>query len=260
MAHPAQSTALDGAQRSFWFVHNVDGRQIVCGTNGYSLLANVQAAIREQLASSGPLSSIGGTIRAEEIPSIQTPYYGDVPLPQSFSGWDTTTLRGLYALAQRYRASRSTLAAIEADSRLPSGSSLSAATIQYAIWLTYYSRGVRDVTQPDGTVVTTSVFGLGSPAQVALATSPRTIYPVKGVNPPVPSDGVVDTQLICAPPAVAVPTESPITVTTTFTPNVPLIVAVLAATALGAVILTKRAPRLVQIRGRLYEERRVYRK
>ena len=227
-------------------------QQDVCGTNGYSLLANVQAAIREQLAASGPLPSIGGTIRADQITSIQTPFYaegGVVVLPQSTAGWDTLTLRGLYALAQKYHASRSTLAAIEADSRLTAGRPISPTTTQYAIWLTYYSRGVRDVTR-DGVTTTTNVFGLGSPSIVALATSPRTIYPLFGVMPPAPTDRVVDTELICAPPAIAVPTESPIVVTTSFTPNVPLILAVLAVAAVGVGILTNRVPVVLQLRRR----------
>ena len=224
-------------------------QQDVCGTNGYSLLSNVQAAIQQQLAASGPLSSIGGTIRARDIANIATPVYGegdplvayDVPTPISNRGWDAITLRGLYALAQRYRAPRSVLSAIEADIRAPSGQPLSPQTVQYAIWLTYYSTGVD---QASGN----PVYGRGSVNVVGLATSPRTIYPLKDVPPTIPTDRVVDTVLICAPPAIAVPTESPIVVTTSFTPNVPLILAVLAVAAVGVGILTNRVPVVLQLR------------
>jgi hypothetical protein len=251
MAFPAQSTALSGEPRSFWFVHMENG-QNVCGTNGYSFLAHVQGAIREQLAASGPLPSFGGSIRSEDIASIDTPVFGEYNVilqPQSNRGWDVITLRGLYALARRYNVSRQALAQVEADSHLPVGRPLSPQTIQLAAWIAYYSHADETVRAPDGTLTTRDRWGVGSPSQVAFATHPPTIYPTMGM-PPLPTDGVVDSGPVCFPPSVAVPTESPIVITTSFTPNVPLIVATLAAAVIGAAILTKRAPLLVQIRGR----------
>lgn len=253
MAYPQQSSALDGTPRSFWFVRTVGGRQTVCGTNGYSLLSSVQAAIQRQLAASGPLPSFGGQIRARDIANIATPVYGegtgesqtayDVPTPQSTRGWDVVTLRGLYALGQRYHAPRSTLAQIEADARLPAGRTLSPQTVQYAIWIAYLS---------EATDLNTGnmVYGRGSPTEVAFAASPPTIMPVVGVMPPFPTDGVVDIEPVCTPPSVVVPTESPIVIATSFSPNLLLIAAVLAGAAVGVSIITKKAPRLEQIRGR----------
>lgn len=234
--YPQPSTALDGNPQSFWFVHRVNGRQNVCAMTGYSFLANVQAAIREQLTASGPLPSIGGTISAADIPSIEE---------GSASGWDEPTLRGLYALIQRYRRPRTELSRVEADVRAGAGRPLSPATTQLALWVAYYSHALRDVTR-DGVTTTEDVYGRGTPEDVSFG--PGTTQPITGVSPPFPTDSVVTTDPTCVPLSITIPTESPISVTSSYIPNAFLVLAVVAVAVVGVSVVTRKAPRIIDMR------------
>jgi len=151
MAFPAPPNWNSSAPLSAYFFEGDRIKQ----TDGFSFLFSLTTAIRTMLATLTLRDSNGVRIVESEIPS---------PNESSYV-WDQPMLRLLWAAASALRAPREYLESIAVDA---AAMSISAETLQVAIWVTYTNQ--RETTARGRT---TTSYGFGSPGDVKMSTDTR---------------------------------------------------------------------------------------
>lgn len=165
--YPQPSSWMSTDEGSAWFFRITPTRQI-CSTTGWDALLDIQSAIRDRLATTGPLPTWDNSIVSER----------DVP---DGGSWDEPLLKVLFAVAQVDLQAGSSaivqaryLDEIENDARRRA---IGEKTLALALWVAYVSHSFG----PHGE----DILGTGSPAQVTFP-SGRVLLPSFGVSVPQP--------------------------------------------------------------------------
>lgn len=235
--YPGQSDWNSGNLGSAWYGHADLGVQKVCSTTGLNFLADLQYQLQTRLTASGTLQSFAGPVSASDVQIVDwNPTTGVVTGP----GWNSQLLKALYAVAKRDGAPIAYLSAVQRDAT-QQNAQISPATLQLALWVTYYNTGnVQGGAQ--------QVYGLGSPDDVRIPVG--AYLPIVGTRPLVPTNLVRTSGADCVTGTVPIATAPPI-VAPSFVQYAPwLVFAVFVVGALGAAIMTRKTPKMVDIRGR----------
>ncbi len=213
----------------------------VCRSQGFNLLALLQSELQEFLQSTGALPTSGNvTIAAEQIQILGYDPHADRATGE---GWDTSTLRALYAAAQRAGIPSEYTASIANDlqlGRLSPGRFLSRRTMQAAMWFPLSTTWGDDNTKR---------WGRGSPAEINFADG--VVFPAFGAIPPLPSNRFTSPVLAnCAPEASLGGATAPMRAPSRLGASILLILGLAAVGIVGASILGGATPTREELRGK----------
>lgn len=212
---PQPSSWMSPEEGSAWFFRITPTRQ-VCSTTGWDGLLDIQSALRDRLATMGPLPTWDGSMVSDR----------DVP---DGGSWNVPLLRALYAVAQNdLRVPANIRTGYLNDVRASSDIAqrlIGEKTLALALWVAYVSHSFA----ADGS----DVFGNGSPAQVTFPDGGVELPP-RSVPVPRPSR---DPSLIVAGVRCTQPEALPGGVF--FTPTKILVAGLIGAGVLGMLSLSK---------------------
>lgn len=222
MAYPQPSDFMSAAPLSAW----VGRGSQVCAATGWDALRDLQDALSERLSDeSAPLPSYDGLeVTADQVPNNE--------LAEPPVGWNTATLRALWAACARDRASAAYLDAIRADAQQGAGA-VSPRTLAAGVWQAEFSRGFSS----DGT----PVYGQGSPDDVSVPNGAS--LPRIDAAPPRPSSGAASSGLQCGVASQAGGGVTPIDRNAQpfrFSPA--LVLGLFAAAAAVVIVVSSRVP------------------
>lgn len=200
---------------AWWYRQLTTTNRQVCQGDGYNVLNDVQSRLRERAESETPVDWNGRPVNLAD-PAFAT--------PGALSSWGVELLRVLHAFAKKDRAPGAFVAAIQHDA---TSGTLSATTLQTALWEAYYSTSFNG----------REVNGLGSPAEILIAEG--TTLPVFGSVPPLPSAGANAGATCMLPQVAGPPPMASVASPAPFVFNSLVVLGVLGAFVLATNLLTR---------------------